>query len=161
MVPFAATSPMPLADNAAARLLTACQAILELRLARFLLVGSMGLATDAATFSALSAPGSPDWVARAGSLALATLVTWRLNRRFTFARTGRRPLGEAARYAAVACGAQGFNYGLFLALRAAAPALPPLLALLVSAVAAAGFSFAGQSLVAFRPLARSLPAGRR
>lgn len=118
-------------------------------LPRFLLVGCAGLATDGIAYSVLAATGAADAVARAASLVVATLVTWRLNRRFTFAASGRVARDEAARYAGVALCAQGFNYGLFLGLRAASPQLWPLAALAVSAACAAAFSFAGQSFVTF------------
>ena len=119
------------------------------RVALFLAVGGLGLAVDAALFSLLQASGGPRPVARAASLGCATLVTFGLNRRFTFAARGRRG-GDLARYAAVTSLAQGFSYGLFLALSAAAPALPALSALLAAAAAATVLSFAGQRLFTFR-----------
>ena len=124
--------------------------VLALSLPRFLAVGCVGLTADATVFSAFSAAGSPDALARLASLAAATLLTWRLNRRFTFQSSGRRAHAEAARYVGVALCAVGLNLALFLTLRALAPSLPALLALFTSAVFAAGFSFAGQSLVTFR-----------
>lgn len=124
--------------------------LLALSLPRFLAVGCVGLTVDATVFSAFSAAGSPDALARVASLAGATVLTWRLNRRFTFGSSGRAAHAEATRYVCVALGAQGFNLALFLTLRSLAPALPPLLALLTSAVFAAGASFAGQSIVTFR-----------
>jgi putative flippase GtrA len=117
--------------------------------ARFLAVGGVGLAVDAALYSSASRCGAADWSARALSLALATLVTWRLNRRFTFGASAGSAAAEGARYALVAAGAQGFNYALFLGLRAATPWLPALGALLLSAVAAAAFSFCGQRFFTF------------
>lgn len=139
--------------------------LLRHALPRFLLVGCVGLATDAAGYSVLAASGASDGPARALSLAVATLVTWRLNRRFTFAASGRRSLGEGARYAGVALCSQGFNWGLFLGIRATVPALPPLAALALSAASAAAFSFAGQTLVTFaspgRPVAAAANLGSR
>jgi putative flippase GtrA len=124
--------------------------LFERRLPRFLTVGCFGLATDAIIFSALSAAGSPDALARTISLAAATTLTWRLNRRFTFAASGRRTHAEAIHYAAVALCVQGFNLCFFLALRSLLPALPALAALATCAVVVAGLSFAAQSLVTFR-----------
>jgi putative flippase GtrA len=121
-----------------------------LTLPRFLAVGCVGLTADALVFSACSAAGSPDALARIASLAVATVLTWRLNRRFTFRSSGRAAHAEAARYVGVALCAVGLNLALFLTLRTLAPALPALVALFTSAVFAAGFSFAGQSLVTFR-----------
>lgn len=123
-----------------------------LRLASFLVVGLAGLATDSAAFWLLFKAGAPLALARAVSLALATLVTWLLNRTVTFDPSGRSALAEALRYAAVALVVQGFNYALFLTLVFAFPPVPPLVLLVIAAVTAAGFSFIGQSVVAFRAL---------
>ena len=148
------TTCPPVAQHAVARagdaLTASVRLMLGLTLPRFLAVGSLGLGSDALVFSACSAAGAGDAVARIVSLSLATMLTWRLNRRFTFEASGRQPHSEAARYAAVALCAQAFNLVVFLALRGLAPAVPALLASAFSAVLAAGFSFTGQSLLTFR-----------
>jgi putative flippase GtrA len=120
-----------------------------LSIARFLLVGLVGLASDAATYSVCAAWGFGDAIARAVSLGLATGVTWRLNRAFTFGASRRSAAAEGSRYALVALGAQGANYLIFLGLRAAAPQLPALLSLVLSAACAATFSFLGQRFYTF------------
>jgi len=126
------------------------------RLARFLAVGLGGLAVDSGVFSFIYASGREAWLARAVSLFVATIVTWRLNRAFTFEPSGRAPLVELTRYFGVALLAQGFNYGVFLALFHALGQTRPLACLFASAVLATVFSFTGQSLFAFaRPGARS------
>lgn len=122
---------------------------LRARIARFLAVGSVGFAIDAASFTTFSGLGASDVLARAASLGAATLVTWQLNRCFTFASSGRNAAAEGVRYAIVALCVQGFNYGLFLTLRTLAPSLPALAALITSAGTAAGLSFAGQAVVTF------------
>jgi putative flippase GtrA len=118
---------------------------------RFLGVGLVGLAVDASIFTAMDLAHVRPEISRAVSLGVATLVTWRLNRRHTFGASGRRPGVEAARYAAVALCAQGFSYAVFLSLVYAAPALPRLMALLVGAGLAAVAGFAGHKLFAFAP----------
>jgi putative flippase GtrA len=142
------------AQHAVGRAGDALKALVRLTLGftlpRFLAVGCLGLGSDALVFSGCSAAGASDALARIVSLSIATLLTWRLNRRFTFEASGRRPHSEAARYAAVALCAQGFNLVVFLALRGLAPAMPALLAIVLSAVLAASFSFTGQSLLTFR-----------
>ena len=120
------------------------------RIARFLTVGLVGLAADSGLFWSLYQTGVSLEIARAISLAVATLVTWGLNRLFTFAPSGRPPLHELLRYVAVALVAQGFNYGLFLILVRLDAGAHPLLCLVVSAIATAALSFTGQSLIAFR-----------
>src|SRR5690606_19073632 len=104
-------------------------ATLPRNLVRFGMVGSAGLACDAALFLLMAAQGVPEPLARAFSLGAATLLTWRLNRRFTFGDSARREAFEGGCYGLVALGAQGFNYVTFLALRAILPAWPSLLAL--------------------------------
>jgi putative flippase GtrA len=115
----------------------------------FLAIGSLGLAIDVAVFSALSQHGSPDAIGRAASLGLATAATWQLNRNFNFGWSGRSTLAESMRYALVAFVAQGFNYGLFLSLRAVLADWPSIPVLIACAVATAAFSFAGQRFFTF------------
>jgi putative flippase GtrA len=123
---------------------------------RFLGVGSLGLITDLGVFTLILAHGPHPLLARLVSLAVATLVTWRLNRALTFDRSGRRAADEAMRYAVVAASAQAVSYGLFAILVVTVLAAMPQLAVLIGAAAAALFSYAGQSLFAFRP--RQSPA---
>ena len=120
------------------------------RIARFLAVGLIGLGVDSGLFWSLFQAGCSLEAARALSLAVATLVTWGLNRSFTFAPSGRTPFRELVRYVAVALFAQGFNYGLFLTLVRVDAGAHPLICLVVSAVATAALSFTGQNLIAFR-----------
>jgi putative flippase GtrA len=125
--------------------------------ARFVGVGVAGLAMDTAVFTLLHGEGVGRPVARAVSLAVATALTWGLNRWLTFHRSGRPAHDELGRYALVALVAQGFNYVLFLALGGAFPAVAPQLLILISAVAAAGLSYSGQRLFTFRPARAPAP----
>ena len=134
------------------------------RVGPFLCVGLVGFAVDALLFSGLHGAGVSRPVSRAVSLALATAVTFGLNRRFTFAASGRRVPGRVqgsrdgpgqfVRYGSVTLLVQGFSYGLFLLL---ATRLPNLVALFVGAGAATVFSFAGQRLFTFRDTAVGRP----
>ena len=90
-------------------------------------------------------------VARLVSLAVATLVTWRLNRALTFDRSGRRTAEEAMRYAAVVIAAQTVSYGVFAILAVTLLAAPPQIALIAGAAMGALVSYSGQTLFAFRP----------
>jgi putative flippase GtrA len=123
------------------------------RFACFSAVGLLGLGTDAGLFAWLVGHGTPEFGARAVSLALATVVTWHLNRRFTFENSGRSNTHELARYALVALSAQGLNYLMFVVLRCAVPELPAMGALVCGAGFAALFSFTGQRLFTFAPAA--------
>jgi putative flippase GtrA len=118
---------------------------------RFLAVGGLGLVTDLAVFTLVMAHGLPPLVARVVSLAVATLVTWRLNRALTFDRSGRRATDEAIRYAAVAATAQAVSYGVFAALVITVSAAAPQLAVIIGAATGAIVSYSGQALFAFRP----------
>ena len=118
---------------------------------RFLGVGGLGLITDLAIFTLVIAHGPQPLLARLVSLAIATLVTWRLNRALTFDCSGRRPSDEALRYAAVALFAQAISYAVFAALIVTVFARPPQLAVLIGAAAGTLVSYTGQTLLTFRP----------
>lgn len=121
--------------------------------ARFLAVGCLGLAVDLAVFSLLDAHGTGPAAARLASLAAALGVTWGLNRRYTFARSGRDPAAELLRYGINAFAAQGTGYGIFLMLVHRAPDLPRGASLLGGAAVAAFLGFALHRLFAFSPVA--------
>ena len=117
---------------------------------RFLSVGVTGLAVHTFLFTALFRLGGMDdklawWVA----LAAATVVTWSLNRRLTFAPSGRGRVAEGVRYVLVTAVAQGISYAVFLGLGAAAPHLPRTLALIAGAGVATIFSYTGQRFFTF------------
>jgi putative flippase GtrA len=118
---------------------------------RFLGVGGLGLIADLAVFTAIIGHGVPPLTARLVSLAVATLITWRLNRALTFDRSGRRPTDEAMRYTAVAAAAQAVSYAVFAALVVTVFRAIPQLAVLCGAATGAAVSYSGQILFAFRP----------
>jgi putative flippase GtrA len=118
---------------------------------RFLGVGGFGLITDLAIFTIAMDHGLHPLVARLISLAIATLVTWRLNRALTFDRSGRHAADEAMRYAVVAATAQAVSYGVFAGLVLTVLAALPQAAVIAGSAAAAVVSYTGQSLFAFRP----------
>lgn len=118
---------------------------------RFLGVGGLGLVTDLAVFTIVIAHGLPPLTGRLVSLAVATLITWRLNRALTFDHSGRRPADEALRYSTVAAAAQAVSYAVFAALVVTLFRSVPQLAVLCGAAAGAAVSYSGQALFAFRP----------
>jgi putative flippase GtrA len=119
---------------------------------RFLGVGGLGLITDLAVFTLIIAHTPHLLLARLVSLAVATLLTWRLNRALTFDHSGRRPAEEAMRYAAVAAAAQAVSYAAFAGLVFGSLAAMPQLAVLIGATAGALVSYGGQAAFAFRPV---------
>ena len=120
---------------------------------RFLCVGGLGLVTDLAVFTIVIGHGLGPLTARLVSLAVATLVTWRLNRALTFDHSGRHQGDEAFRYASVAATAQAVSYGVFAFCILTVPAALPQLALVLGAGTGAAISYVGQLLFAFRPSA--------
>ncbi len=115
------------------------------------MVGGFGLITDVGFFTLLFASGMHALIARAFSLGLATLVTWRLNRHLTFAESGRHQANEAARYVLVAAIAQGLGYLIFAVLALMVFSQIPQIAIVIGATTVTLISYNGQRLIAFAP----------
>jgi putative flippase GtrA len=122
------------------------------RLLRFLLVGSVGLVADIALFTLMLMLGLHPLLAGLAALVAATVLTWRLNRLFTFERTGRGQRDEAVRYAAVTVAAQSTSYIVFAIFASTVLAGLPQAAILVGAGVGAVVSYNGHRLFAFAPL---------
>ena len=118
---------------------------------RFLSIGGIGLATDLGVFTIIAALGLHPLIARLGSLAVATLVTWRLNRELTFDRSGRHQHDEAVRYAIVTIFAQGTSYAIFAGLVLTVLASLPQVAIVIGAAIGAIVSYNGHRLLSFAP----------
>jgi putative flippase GtrA len=131
---------------------------------RFIVVGGIGLVTDLGVFTLIVAYVPSPLAVRLVSLAVATLVTWRLNRAFTFARSHRAQHEEAVRYAIVTAVAQGTSYAIFAALVLTVLGALPQAALMCGAAVGAFVSYNGHRLFAFaprKPLASSDTAEHR
>ncbi len=115
------------------------------------MVGMLGLVVDLGVFTLLQRFGVSYIAARAISIPLATVVTWALNRRLTFAASGRKAHIEALRYGLVTLVAQSVNYLVMLAVALADPSLPKLLAAFAGSVTATIFSYTGQRFFTFAP----------
>jgi putative flippase GtrA len=118
---------------------------------RFLTVGALGLLTDLSIFTALEPLGHHSLLIRLVSLAVATLVTWRLNRALTFDNSGRRQGEEAMRYTVVTFVAQGTSYAIFALLILSVLRVVPQAALVIGAACGAIISYYGHRLFAFAP----------
>jgi putative flippase GtrA len=118
---------------------------------RFIGAGAIGLTTDIVVFTGAMAFWPYPLLARILSLAVATLVTWRLNRALTFDRSGRYQADEAMRYIAVTAVSQGTSYAIFAVLVLTVLAPFPQLAVLPGAVIGAFVAYNGHRLVAFKP----------
>jgi len=123
----------------------------------FVFVGVIGLAVHTGAFTVFFWLGFGKALSWLCALAVATTVTWQLNRRITFTATGRRKREEIGRYAIVTAIAQGVSFLTFLAVCDFAPKLPPQVAVIVGAVVATAFSYSGQRFFTFAPA--KTPAG--
>jgi putative flippase GtrA len=106
---------------------------------------------DVGVFTGLIAVAPRPLLMRLASLGVATLVTWRLNRALTFARSGRHQGEEALRYAVVTAASQGTSYAVFAALVLTVFAALPQAAVLAGAVVGAVIGYNGHRLFAFAP----------
>jgi len=142
------------ASNGAANTLIGGLTALAGKFSRFLGVGAVGFVIDSSTFAVLDLAGLVPAVSRALSIGLATLVVWLLNRRFTFARSGRRSAVEGSLYAAVAFTAQGLSYAVFLVLIYAVPEIPRAVSFVFGCGIGAVVGFVGHHLLTFAPALR-------
>jgi putative flippase GtrA len=120
---------------------------------RFILVGCTGLAVDLSLFTAIEAYAHHPLAVRLITLMIATAVTWRLNRAFTFARSHRPQHHEAMRYVAVTALAQSTSYVVFATLVLSVLAWLPQAALMSGALVGAFVSYNGHRVFAFAPRA--------
>jgi putative flippase GtrA len=125
---------------------------------RFLAVGAIGLAADIILFTVAWMLGVPALAAGLLALVAATVLTWRLNRAFTFDRSGRSQTEEAMRYVVVTTVAQGTSYAVFVVLVLTVLARLPQLAIIVGAAVGALISYNGHRLFAFAPPRREAGA---
>ncbi len=121
---------------------------------RFLAVGAIGLATDVTVFTILIAFSPRPLLMRLVSLAIATVVTWRLNRALTFDPSGRHQGEEALRYAIVTALSQGTSYAVFAFLVLTVLSRLPQAAVVTGAVIGAAIGYTGHLLFAFAPQVR-------
>ena len=122
---------------------------------RFMGVGGFCLLVDLTAFTILLRFGMNPLPARFIVLCGATVLAWRLNRAFTFDRTGRHQAHEAMRYGVVTVTAQGTSYAVFAALVLTMLSNLPQAALLAGAAVGAIVSYNGHRLFAFAPHLRS------
>jgi putative flippase GtrA len=86
-------------------------------------------------------------------LVTATSITWTLNRKLTFAKTGRKAHHEAFRYALVTIVSQTIAFLVFHGLVELAKWLPAPVDVIAGAGVATIFSYAGQRFFTFAPSA--------
>jgi putative flippase GtrA len=124
-------------------------------LARFILIGFVGFIVDAGVLHVLtSGAGARPMAGRVGSFFCASLVTWRLNRRYTFAgqSSGNGSFGEWLRYVWTSGVGALVNYAMFAVLVLTLPlvAVTPTLGVAAGSLAGMIVNFTLYRLVVFR-----------
>ncbi|MCR9268729.1 MAG: GtrA family protein [Hyphomonadaceae bacterium] len=120
---------------------------------RFALVGTLGFVVDSGFTLTLIHRGIDPFTARAFAIALAMMVTWRLNRALTFGASGTSEAEEGFRYFTVAVIAAILNYAIYVGLLLAIPTLSPLIALVLAIGAVTLLSFLGYRRLVFKAAA--------
>jgi putative flippase GtrA len=117
----------------------------------FLVAGSLGFLADAGMLALLLAttPMGP-FAARALAILFALGVTWTFNRSLTFGKSRYPLLLEGARYGGVGLLSALINYGIYAAVLMLAPAIHPLVAVVIASAGAMVFSWTGYSRFVFR-----------
>jgi len=117
----------------------------------FLVSGGTAFIVDALVLKLLTSVfGLHPIVARLAAIAVAMVAGWLMHRTFTFRVAARPSLPEFLRYAGVAWTAAAVNYGLFVLIVLAYPAIEPLVALVVSSAVAMVLAYLGLRFAAFR-----------
>lgn len=127
---------------------------------RFLAVGGLGLVSDLVLFTVMAMQGVHPLLAGLLALIAATVLTWRLNRSFTFDCSGRHQADEAARYGGVTAVAQGTSYAVFAVLATTVCAAQPQAAIIAGAAVGALISYNGHRLFVFAPRKSPIEAAR-
>ena len=117
---------------------------------RFAIVGGLGFVIDSCFTLALIHRGIDPYTARVFSIALAMMVTWRLNRALTFETRGSDQAAEGIRYFTVVMIAAVLNYAIYAGLLLSIPTLPPLLAIILAIGSVTLLSFAGYRHLVFK-----------
>ena len=126
------------------------------RILLFAVVGGAGFLVDAGVLALLLhvSPLGP-FSARIVAIAAAMLVTFWLNRTFTFGRSDRSLAVEGTRYGGVGISAALLNYAVYAVILLVFPAVWPVLAVAVASVVAMVWSFLGYSRFVFGASASS------
>lgn len=113
-------------------------------------VGAVGFVADAAALTFLVRLFALDpYLARLISIAFALMVTWLLNRHWTFQPSRRGMALEGARYGTVGLGSSLVNFLVYSAILLLFPAVPALAAMVCASAAAMLLSFLGYSRLVF------------
>lgn len=121
------------------------------KLFTFLVVGGTGFVVDASVLTTLIEYEVTDkFSARIVAIAMALIVTWSLNRHFTFGKSDRHVAVEGARYGTVGVIGSFINYGIYTSLLIAFRDLDPFVAMMAGSASATVFSYTGYSKLVFK-----------
>jgi putative flippase GtrA len=115
---------------------------------RFVVVGGIGFVVDAGLLEALRALGAPALAARVPAICGALVVTWLLNRTFSFGTKTRPSLAEFLAYASVSAVSAAVNYLIFTVLVLAD--LHPIAAVAIATAITMVLNFTGYRKLVFR-----------
>lgn len=119
--------------------------------AGFLASGAIAFAVDGGVLTLLTrGVGADPFLARLAAIAVAMVAGWLAHRRLTFAVSSPPTLAEFASYATLAWSVAAFNYAVYAAVLLLARGTEPVLALVVSSLAAMTASYLGMRLGVFR-----------
>ena len=117
----------------------------------FLVSGGTAFLVDASiTGSLIHFAGFDPFSSRLVAMSCAMVVAWLLHRRLTFNVPERPSLREFGRFVSVAITANILNYGVYALILLVQPAIPPLLAIVLSTAVAMVVSYLGFRLRVFR-----------
>nr|WP_315215233.1 GtrA family protein [uncultured Duganella sp.] len=120
-------------------------------LLRFAAIGVLGLVADVAVLYGALALGAGPYAGRAMSFLAAVLLTWRLNRRYTFTPTGS-PWTEWWRYLGAMSGGALLNLGAYTLALWLLPAAPwvPAAAVCLGSLAGMTLNFVSAKFFVFK-----------
>lgn len=123
----------------------------------FAVAGSVGFVIDASVAAGMTALGAGPALARLPAISMGLLATFTINRRFTFAPSGRGLIAEFARYVAVSAAGAALNVAAYLVATATLTrgGVPPTIAAVVSVAFGSGVgmvaNYLGYRRFAFAP----------
>lgn len=121
------------------------------RLLAFGIAGTSGFITDAGLLHLMiTYTQIGPYIARVLSIAAAMIVTWQINRTFTFGKSGRSVTDEGVRYGFIGLLGALLNYIIYATLIFTIPVLQPVVAVIAASLGAMLFSYFGYSRFVFR-----------
>lgn len=121
------------------------------RLVAFAIVGGTGFVVDAWVLTTLLELRLADkFSARVVAIGLALVVTWSLNRRFTFGASDRPVAVEGVRYGTIGIIGNVLNFIVYSGILLTFPTTKPLIAMTFGSATATVFNYTGYSKLVFK-----------